>query len=187
MVRSVTLACEATLTTVPHKMPEHTPHLFTLGYEGLDIDAFIARIGHFGIETVLDVRELPLSRKRGFSKSSLREHLGQVNVAYLHVPTLGCPKPIRDQYRADSDWDAYTRAFLAYIAGQKASVRELVKLSRTTKTCLICFEADFTTCHRTYVARAALKQGGLPVMHLTSETTVVDHPIRASALADRTH
>ena len=45
-------------------------HLFTLGYEGLDIDAFVARVRDAGIRVIVDVRELPLSRKKGFSKSA---------------------------------------------------------------------------------------------------------------------
>ncbi|MBK6650144.1 MAG: DUF488 domain-containing protein [Betaproteobacteria bacterium] len=45
--------------------------LFTLGYEGLTIDAFIARLQAAQVKTVVDVRELPLSRKKGFSKTGL--------------------------------------------------------------------------------------------------------------------
>jgi len=46
------------------------PTLFTLGYEGLTIEAFIARLQAAQVKTVVDVRELPLSRKKGFSKSA---------------------------------------------------------------------------------------------------------------------
>lgn len=149
-------------------------HLYTLGYEGFDIDAFVARAVQAGVRTILDVRELPLSRKKGFSKSSLSEALGRSGVAYLHAPSLGCPKAIRDQYKADGDWAAYTRSFLAYLKTQDASVRELVKLAKATPTCLICFEADFTACHRTYVARAARAAGGPSVEHLTARTAFPD-------------
>ncbi|MGN8083296.1 DUF488 domain-containing protein [Variovorax sp. 22077] len=162
-------------------MVKNPSHLYTLGYEGFNIDTFIARIREIGVQLVLDVRELPLSRKKGFSKSSFRERLASADVAYLHAPTLGCPKPIRDRYRKDADWAEYTRAFLAYISGQEKTTRELVKLSKTATTCLVCFEADYEMCHRTYVARAALKQGGLPVMHLTARTVLADSPHRAAA------
>lgn len=40
--------------------------LFTLGYEGLTIDAFIARLQAAQVKTVVDVRVLPILRKRGF-------------------------------------------------------------------------------------------------------------------------
>ena len=45
--------------------------LFTFGYEGLSIEDFVARLTLSGVREVFDVRELPLSRKRGFSKKSL--------------------------------------------------------------------------------------------------------------------
>ena len=156
-------------------------HLYTLGYEGFDIDSFVRRVKVSGIKTVVDVRELPLSRKKGFSKSSFRDALSAAGIAYFHVPALGCPKPIRDQFKADGDWAVYTKAFLAYISTQEATVQELVKLSRATSACLVCFEADYTACHRTYVARAARKLGGPSVMHLTAKTALPDGGLRAVA------
>ncbi|MEY2953224.1 MAG: hypothetical protein RLZZ401_1311 [Pseudomonadota bacterium] len=94
--------------------------LFTLGYEGLTIDAFIARLQAAQVQTVVDVRELPLSRKKGFSKSAFCAALSAHGVAYLHAPALGCPKPIRNQYKADGNWQTYTREFFeASWAGQR--------------------------------------------------------------------
>jgi hypothetical protein len=43
-------------------------------------------------------------------------------MAYLHAPARGCPKPIRNQYKADGDWQTYTRDFLKYIQTQDASL-----------------------------------------------------------------
>ena len=45
-----------------------TDQIFTFGYEGLPLKAFIARLKSAGIQTVVDVRANPLSRKPGFSK-----------------------------------------------------------------------------------------------------------------------
>ena len=42
------------------------PTLFTLGYEGLAIEAFITRLQTAQMKTVVNLRELPLSRKKGF-------------------------------------------------------------------------------------------------------------------------
>ena len=148
--------------------------LFTLGYEGLTIEAFIARLQAAQVKTVVDVRELPLSRKKGFSKSTFCAALSTHGMAYLHAPALGCPKPIRNQYKMDGNWQTYTREFLKYIQTQDASVRELVKIAQATPACLVCFEADYATCHRTYVARAVRQLGGPTVTHLTSKTALPD-------------
>jgi len=42
--------------------------IYTIGYEGIDIEQFFTLLSEHNIETVVDVRELPLSRKPGFSK-----------------------------------------------------------------------------------------------------------------------
>lgn len=160
---------------------ETTKHLFTFGYEGLDIASFVARAKNSGVKTIVDVRELPLSRKKGFSKSSFREALAAEGIAYVHIPALGCPKPIRDRYKLDGDWTVYTRKFMAYLETQEATVRELVKISRATTACLVCFEADHTMCHRTYVARSARKFGGPQISHLTAKTALPDSGLRIVA------
>jgi uncharacterized protein (DUF488 family) len=73
------------------------PTLFTLGYEGLTIEAVITRLRIARMKTVVDVRELPLPRKKGFSKSAFCAALSAHGMAYLHAPALGCPKPISNQ------------------------------------------------------------------------------------------
>lgn len=156
-------------------------NLYTFGYEGQDIAGFIARLLEVGVQSVVDVRELPLSRKKGFSKSMFRERLAEAGIAYFHVPALGCPKEIRHAYRADSNWKIYTRKFLAYLETQEATVQELAKFSRTTAACLVCFEADHMMCHRTYVARAAKQHGASSIMHITAETVAPDRPLRLVA------
>ncbi len=157
------------------------PNLFTFGYEGLDIQAFVARLHEARVRMIVDVRELPLSRKKGFSKTALREHLVEAGIGYVHLPALGCPKPIRDRYRVDGDWTRYTRDFLAYLKTQDAGVREVAQQARAATACLICFEADYAMCHRTYVARAAQRLGAPVVKHLTVKTAVLDQSLAAAA------
>lgn len=158
-------------------------YLYTFGYEGLPIGDFIGALLANNVQTIVDVRELPLSRKKGFSKSAFSCALSAVGIAYLHMPSLGCPKPIRDNYRNDQDWTKYTRAFVSHLTSQEAALRELAKLSRSTNACLICFEADYSMCHRTYVARATAAYGGPPVLHLEArtKTAIPDQPLRVAA------
>jgi uncharacterized protein (DUF488 family) len=156
-------------------------HLYTFGYEGLDLESFIARLNRVGVRTVVDVRELPLSRKRGFSKTLFGTALVAAGIAYLHAPTLGCPKPVRDQYKRDGSWARYTSGFMRHLATQMAAVNELAKLAKATPTCLVCFEADFNYCHRSFVARAAHSAGAPSVMHLDARTACSDSGLRAVA------
>lgn len=158
-----------------------TANLYTFGYEGMSLEAFIDRLKEAGVKTVIDVRELPLSRKKGFSKRSFAEALHAAGLAYAHMPALGCPKPIRDRYKQDADWSAYTRLFNKYLAGQGAAVLELAKIAKSTPACLVCYEADFNYCHRSLVARAVAQAGGPRTVHLTAKTTIPEVPARAAA------
>jgi hypothetical protein len=108
-------------------------------------------------------RYLPLSRKNGFSKSAFCAALSAHGMTYLHAPALGCPKPIRNQCKADGNWQTYTREFLKYIQTQDVSLRELVKIAQATPACLVCFE---------YVARASRQLGGSMVTHLSAKAAL---------------
>jgi 3,4-dihydroxy-2-butanone 4-phosphate synthase len=75
----------------------------------------------------------------------------------------------------------YTRRFLAHLEGQTDAVAGLARMAGRSPSCLICFEADFNRCHRTYVARAAAKLAGLRVIHLTDQTEIPDGAARSAA------
>jgi len=155
--------------------------LFTFGYEGLSIDSFVARLKKAGVTVVIDVRELPLSRKKGFSKTAFGAALKRAGLVYGHKPVFGCPKPIRNQYKVDRNWKRYEKDFNAYLATQTAAVSDLAAFSKTTKACLVCFEADFNFCHRSLVARATATAGGASVVHLTATGETTDLPVALAA------
>ena len=156
-------------------------NLYTLGYVGLDLTAFIARLKRAGVRQVVDVRELPLSRKKGFSKNGLASALLARGIPYTHMAALGCPMPIRNRYKHDGDWNSYREDFLGYLKTQADAVLTVARLAREKAICLICFEADFEHCHRSLVARAAVARGAPSVIHLTAETGSADVRLRAVA------
>lgn len=140
--------------------------IYTIGYEGLDIERFISLLRSNNVETVVDIRELPLSRKPGFSKRILGETLNLNGFEYMHVPELGCPKLVRNQYRDDANWTRYTKGFLQYLDTQSDVIAEIAAMASTTTCALLCFEADYNFCHRSMVANAVKMVGNMPVAHL---------------------
>ena len=70
--------------------------LYTIGYEGRDIDEFVSLLKDNRITRLIDVREIPFSRKKGFSKSRLNERLQNENIDYVHIKALGSPSEIRE-------------------------------------------------------------------------------------------
>jgi len=151
--------------------------IYTIGYEGIDIQQFFMLLKEHGIETVVDVRELPLSRKPGFSKKILAAALNLSGLEYTHLAVLGCPKPIRDRYRADADWQSYKVEFLKYLKTQKNAIEELATLANSSNCALFCFEADFNYCHRAMVADAVRQQSGMRVSHIRVDEVRTKTPV----------
>jgi uncharacterized protein (DUF488 family) len=156
-------------------------NIYTVGYEGLALDKFLQQLRRARVQIVVDVRDVPLSRKRGFSKTALAAALDAAGMKYLHVRSLGCPKPIRDQYRTNRDWNAYTAAFMNHLREQAAAVSELAAVCNGSATALLCYEADAGFCHRTYVARAAAAISGGGVLHIGATGVTPDRVTAAAA------
>ena len=129
--------------------------IYTVGYEGTDIDRFVATLKAVGVLRLADVRALALSRKKGFSKKSLSARLESEGIEYLHFVDLGDPKPGREAARAGL-FDEFRSIYSKHL-DTEASRSALVKLTIVAgaePTCLLCFERDPKTCHRSLVADA---------------------------------
>jgi uncharacterized protein (DUF488 family) len=155
--------------------------IYTVGYEGLTLEEFLQRLQRAWVQIVVDVRDVALSRKRGFSKTALAAALRDAGMEYLHIRSLGCPKPIRDQYRANHDWKVYTAAFMDHLREQTVAVHGLAAVCNGTTAALLCYEANPAFCHRTYVARAAAAISGGNVLHLGAAGATPDQDIAFAA------
>jgi uncharacterized protein (DUF488 family) len=140
--------------------------LHTIGYEGLDTPDFLSLLSEHDIETLVDIRELPLSRKSGFSKKALAASVKRRGIIYVHLPHLGCPRPIRNRYREDRNWTRYQRDFLTHLATQDEAIAALAAVAGKSCCALLCFEADHKLCHRSMVADAVKRLSGMGVCHI---------------------
>jgi uncharacterized protein (DUF488 family) len=142
--------------------------LFTAGYQGHNIETFLDLLMSHGIEQLLDVRQLPFSRKPDFSKKRLTAHLTGVGIDYIHLVALGTPKPLRDQLRREHDFPAFFAAMRAIVDAQPEALQQALELVRARPSVLLCFEANYAECHRLVVAQAIqqLAGDGCEVVHL---------------------
>jgi uncharacterized protein (DUF488 family) len=145
------------------------PTVFTTGYQHHgDPAALIETLGAAGIARVVDVRELPLSRKPGFSKSALAAALGAAGIAYEHVRALGNPKEYRALYRAGRA-DEGRQRYAEYL--ERDAAQELAELAGSlggAPTCLLCLETDPADCHRSVIVEALESRiPALDVVHLS--------------------
>src|ERR1700761_8501516 len=123
--------------------------VYTIGYEGTDIERFVATLKAVGVHLLADVRALPLSRKKGFSKNQLRERIEQEGMGYVHFGALGDPKDGRKAARAGR-YDQFRAIYNSHLAQAEpqATLKELSALVKKQATCLMCFEREPTECHR---------------------------------------
>lgn len=130
------------------------PTLYTAGYQGHTIETFLDLLLGNGVERVIDVRQLPFSRKPDFSKKRLSAHLAAAGVGYTNLAALGTPKPLRDEVHRTKDYEAFFAQMRAILAGQQAAIDEALAMVAAERCLLLCFEADPHTCHRLTVAEA---------------------------------
>jgi uncharacterized protein (DUF488 family) len=135
---------------------------FTVGYQGHSIETFLDLLQAHGVAHVIDVRQLPFSRKPDFSKKRLTAHLAGAGIGYSHLVALGTPKPLRDELRRDHDFPAFFAAMDVIVAAQPAALAEALELARAQPSALLCFEANYEECHRLVVANALERLAGAP-------------------------
>ena len=129
--------------------------LSTIGYEGASLDDFLATLGVAGVEQVIDIQDVPASRRPGFSKNALMRVLEYEGISYMHLKPLGDPKLGREAAREGRfvAFEAIYREHLARPEGQEA-LRAAVIAANSAPSALLCYERSFEHCHRTLVANA---------------------------------
>jgi uncharacterized protein (DUF488 family) len=141
--------------------------IFTIGYEGITIDAFLTVLRNAGVKVLMDVRAVPLSRKPGFSKNKLAAHLASNDIAYIGLRDLGTPAAGRAAARKGriSEMRAIFSRHLKTQAAQEA-VAEAVNIAEKSSLCLLCFERRASECHRLLIADEIARKTGLEIVHL---------------------
>lgn len=136
--------------------------VFTIGYGGKDLEQFIGELSSAGVRRVVDVRELPLSRKRGFSKTALREALSDAGIEYVHLRCAGNP------FRAEKDDVARCLAkYASFLARHDEVLEEVERATNGTRSALLCAERDHQSCHRAVLAaRVTARNPSVKVRHL---------------------
>lgn len=134
--------------------PKREPALLTIGYEGLELSDFIKHLAWHKVDILVDVREIPISRKRGFSKSALASVMAQHGIGYVHLKALGSPRAIRNQLKNDLDYHRFFSSYDQHLEAQQEALMALEDIiEENQRVCLLCFEKNHDQCHRSRVAR----------------------------------
>jgi uncharacterized protein (DUF488 family) len=132
--------------------------VFTIGYEATTMADFLAALTGAGVERVIDVRALPLSRRPGFSKTSLAASLAEAGIDYVHLKALGTPKRGRDAAKkGDVATLEAVYADQLELPEAQAQAAQMLALAAEKPSALLCFERDPSHCHRTLLLEAEAK------------------------------
>jgi len=108
-------------------------NFFTIGYEQSTIRRFLSLLRSHDVEVVVDVRQIPLSRKPGFSKHHLSASLENAGFEYRHVVKLGAPKRLREKLRSGGSWCEYIKGYNVVLQREVEWIDDLVSLAATRR------------------------------------------------------
>jgi uncharacterized protein (DUF488 family) len=141
--------------------------LFTIGYEGRDIDSFLNILIQNQIDLLIDVRKNPFSMNFSFTRSKLENYLGKVDIRYIHIPELGIDGESRKNLVTRRDYQMLFKRYEATTLKEHSEeVRRIIGLGEDHRAALLCFEADVNLCHRGVIARDIERQHDRGVTHL---------------------
>jgi uncharacterized protein (DUF488 family) len=154
--------------------------VYTVGHGTRTIEDFLELLRRAPIETLVDVRRYPGSRRNPqFNRSALAETLAGEGIAYRHAETLGgrlSGIPGEERFAC-----IRTAAFRSY-AAQMATLdwQEALDAALSEPTpCFACAETVWWRCHRKLIAELLVARGHR-VFHLLPDR-IQPHPLSDEA------
>lgn len=148
------------------KGQEHKMIIYTIGYEGLDIQRFLKGLNYFDVSVLVDVREQTNSRKKDFSKMALKKKLESNGIKYIHLDKVGTPKDLRSELKKTGDYETFFEKYRCYLRRNISEINIIIDLlENNKKLALMCFEKRHDKCHRKIIAEEIkmLRGNGLEI------------------------
>jgi hypothetical protein len=141
--------------------------VYTVGYQGRSIDAFLNQLLRRGISLLVDVRRNAYSQQRAFCKGALRTLCEKVGISYCHVPALGVPADRRQHLDSRAAYEALFKYYDESVLPQQTSeIHRVGEMLKRSPGALLCFEANACECHRGRLSRVLAERTGLSEVHL---------------------
>lgn len=157
--------------------------VWTIGHSTRPMEEFLGLLASSQIETIVDVRSLPGSRKYPqYDQAALKATLAQHGVGYQWLQVLGGRRPVSPDSPNTSWRNASFRGYADYMSSAMFAqgLEQLVAWVRHSRVALMCAEAVWWRCHRSMIADALCARG-VRVMHILDDKHVTLHPMTAPA------
>jgi uncharacterized protein (DUF488 family) len=158
--------------------------LYTIGHSTRSFDALVSALKAHAIETLVDIRAFPISRRLPhFNRESLESELPKQGIRYVWMKALG---GYRKSTREDSPHTALRSAnFRNYAdytltAEFEHAMNELLQIAENSRTAYMCAERVFFRCHRMIVSDWLVAHEH-EVLHIDAEGPARPHKMTSEA------
>jgi uncharacterized protein (DUF488 family) len=158
--------------------------LYTVGHSTRSLEDLIATLQAHAIETLVDIRAFPMSRRLPqFNRESLEKSLPAAGIRYVWMKALG---GYRKKSREDSPHIALRnhsfRNYADYMLTPEfnRAIAELTALAEGSRTAYMCAERVYFRCHRMLVSDWLVSRGH-EVLHIDGPGPVKPHRLTAEA------
>jgi uncharacterized protein (DUF488 family) len=167
-----------------------SPSLLTIGHSTHGLDQFLALLAQHQIESLVDIRRFPGSRKHPqFNQENLASALPKAGVEYHWLEALGGRRHRRKKDASSANLGLRNQGFRNYAEYMltddfRQGVEKLLDLARQKPTAMMCAEGLFWRCHRRLVSDF-LVANGVTVQHIMPTGELRPHKLTNGAVVAR--
>jgi len=158
--------------------------LCTIGHSTRTLEELVSALKAHGIETLVDIRAFPASRRLPhFNRELLESELPKQGIRYIWMKSLG---GYRKAIRKDSPHTALRsvgfRNYADYTLTPEfdAAIAELLRIAAQSRTAYLCAERLYFRCHRMIVSDWLVTHGH-EVFHIDAEGPARPHRLTSEA------
>ena len=157
--------------------------IWTIGHSTHSIEVFIDMLKSFEIESVVDIRMFPGSRRYPhFNKEQFESSLDKSGISYHHLGELGGRRKAKTDSKNTGWRVAAFKGYADYMETEAfhRGIQKLKDIASKQRTAYMCSEAVWWSCHRALVSDY-LKIEGWTVMHIMAAGKAQEHPYTSPA------
>jgi uncharacterized protein (DUF488 family) len=158
--------------------------LSTIGHSTRTLEELVAALKAHGIETLVDIRAFPMSRRLPyFNREALESELPKQGIRYIWMKALG---GYRKATRNDSPHTALRNASFRNYADYtltpefEQAIEELLQIAERSRIAYMCAERVYFRCHRMIVSDWLVAHGH-EVLHIDADGPVRPHKLMEEA------
>lgn len=160
--------------------------LYTIGHSTRTLDEFVSALKAHSVETLVDIRAFPMSRRLPhFNRESLEHSLSERGIRYIWMQELG---GFRKATRKENDSphtalrNASFRNYADYTLTPEfaQATAELIRIAGGSRTAYMCAERVYFRCHRMIVSDWLVAHGH-EIFHIDAEGPARPHKLFAEA------